>query len=143
MRISRRGILIASLTLVLVSCGSGGGSRSGGGNPFGGDAGGGGGDGGTGCATDTQCGGTRPGCEAALAGDAKNCGGCGKACALANASATCVAGACMVGSCAANFGDCDKSAANGCERPLLSDLNNCGSCGRSCSAAPNSTPGCQ
>ncbi|MDB4928753.1 MAG: uncharacterized protein JWM10_1237, partial [Myxococcaceae bacterium] len=71
------------------------------------------------------------GCETATT-SITNCGGCGRACALPNATPVCTAGACAVGACAAGFGNCDRVAANGCELDLRSDSLNCGSCGRSC-----------
>src|SRR4051812_13198702 len=47
------------------------------------------------------------------AGDAKNCGACGKMCAPPqNAAAACVAGACGLGACNMLFADCDKDAMN-------------------------------
>lgn len=57
-------------------------------------------------------------------------------CVLPNATATCLSGACAVGTCAPGFGDCDKSAAApGCERVVHDDLSNCGACDRTCSTA--------
>ncbi len=44
-----------------------------------------------------------------------NCGGCRRVCALANAVATCAAGACAVARCDAGYFDCDGAPANGCE----------------------------
>jgi hypothetical protein len=41
-------------------------------------------------------------------------------------------GACGVGTCNANWGDCDKSATSGCEANLLTDNLNCGACGNAC-----------
>ncbi len=72
------------------------------------------------------------GCEATLLTDAKNCGACGKACALANATPSCVAGACAVAVCDAGFADCDQQAGDGCEATLLTDAKNCGACGKVC-----------
>ncbi|MDP3221337.1 MAG: hypothetical protein Q8S73_45055, partial [Deltaproteobacteria bacterium] len=74
------------------------------------------------------------GCEVDITTSTAHCGACGAACALANATASCVARACAVASCAANFGDCDGSAANGCEAPLLTDAQNCGACGNRCAS---------
>jgi hypothetical protein len=71
------------------------------------------------------------GCETNL-NSPSSCGTCGNACNLANASATCSAGVCGVGSCNSGFGNCDGLAANGCEAPLTS-LTNCGACGTACS----------
>ena len=54
-----------------------------------------------------------------LTSDPLNCGSCGTACALGNASATCmpVMGfpTCVVAACAPGFSDLDKLAQNGCE----------------------------
>jgi hypothetical protein len=55
------------------------------------------------------------GCEATLATDARNCGACGMACAVANGTPACAAGRCAVASCNAGFADCDGNPANGCE----------------------------
>jgi len=72
------------------------------------------------------------GCEANLATSASNCGTCGNVCSLPHATASCEARLCAVASCEANFGDCDGSAATGCEAALLTDANNCGACGNRC-----------
>ena len=65
--------------------------------------------------------------------DPSNCGACGRNCALAHTAVTsCVAGACAVASCAANFADCDRDATSGCEANLQTDNANCGACGRAC-----------
>lgn len=74
------------------------------------------------------------GCEVDSSADAKNCGGCGKACALANATAGCANSACTVAGCAMGYGDCDKNPANGCEINLNIDNSNCGACGAACKA---------
>jgi hypothetical protein len=51
-----------------------------------------------------------------LQSDEANCGTCGNACSLANASAvTCAAGACRVGTCASGYANVDNSQNNGCE----------------------------
>ncbi|MEZ4406095.1 MAG: hypothetical protein R3A52_06440 [Polyangiales bacterium] len=74
------------------------------------------------------------GCETNLATSAGNCGACGRACALANATAACTAGACAVTACAAGFANCDGNPANGCESSTLTDSANCGMCGRACAS---------
>lgn len=61
-------------------------------------------------------------------------------CSLAHAQATCAAGQCAVGSCSAGYGDCDKTAANGCETALGTSAN-CKACGDVCSA-PIGTTAC-
>jgi hypothetical protein len=70
------------------------------------------------------------GCEVNTAGDPAACGACGRACALSNvASAGCAGGACTVGACVAGFGNCNGSAADGCEANLSTDPSNCRACG--------------
>ena len=63
------------------------------------------------------------------------------ACDLANATAACSAGGCVVARCNAGFGDCDGNAANGCEVDLRVTAAHCGGCGAAC-ALPNATPAC-
>jgi hypothetical protein len=72
------------------------------------------------------------GCETSTSTSATNCGACNRVCSVANATASCVAGACGVARCNDGFGDCDGMAANGCERNLNSDNANCGACGTVC-----------
>lgn len=74
------------------------------------------------------------GCEATLGTDLMNCGACGNACALANATPACAAGMCGIGQCNADFDNCDMNATNGCEANLNADLENCGACGTKCGA---------
>ncbi|MFO0602792.1 MAG: MXAN_6577-like cysteine-rich protein [Polyangiales bacterium] len=74
------------------------------------------------------------GCETAVLTDARNCGACGRACALPNATAGCAAGACTVASCGGGYADCDGLAADGCEANTRSDPANCGACGMACRA---------
>lgn len=57
---------------------------------------------------------------------------CGGPCTLDHATAQCVEDACAIDSCDHGFGDCNTSAADGCEHPLQADLKNCGECGRAC-----------
>ncbi len=64
--------------------------------------------------------------------DPLNCGACDRACAFANAAPNCVAGSCAMGACNAGFGDCDGSAANGCETSVYGNQDHCGACGRAC-----------
>lgn len=48
--------------------------------------------------------------------DPENCGACQQRCGrLANATASCVAGACTLGACDSGFADADSNPANGCE----------------------------
>lgn len=80
------------------------------------------------------------GCEVNLGGDPANCGACGTTCNGTNGTATCSGSACGV-TCNAGFGDCDGSAANGCEVSTATDVANCGACGTTCSST-NGTPSC-
>jgi hypothetical protein len=61
-----------------------------------------------------------------------HCGMCGRACSAAGGTAACVDGACFVVACDAARGDCDRTAANGCEAALATDGRNCGACGNAC-----------
>lgn len=75
------------------------------------------------------------GCEINSSNDVNNCGGCGTKCTFANAAASCVSSTCTLGACTAGFGNCDGSAANGCEVNLKTDVNNCNTCGTKCTFA--------
>jgi len=81
------------------------------------------------------------GCEANTQTSPPNCGGCGNACALANAVNGCAAGSCTIASCNPGFADCDKAAGDGCEVNTGTDPTNCGSCAHVCSV-PNASPAC-
>ena len=54
------------------------------------------------------------GCETSLT-SLSNCGSCGGACSLPNASATCSTGQCRVASCNNGFSNCDGIDSSGCE----------------------------
>jgi len=84
---------------------------------------------------------TPDGCEINLTNNVANCGSCGNACNLANASQSCVGGSCAIGSCNAGFGDCNNQTPDGCETNLNASVGNCGSCGNVCSF-PNAGAGC-
>ncbi|HEX9295608.1 MAG TPA: hypothetical protein VF881_07230 [Polyangiaceae bacterium] len=57
-------------------------------------------------------------------------------CGLPHATAICgPGGLCAIGVCGAGFENCDGVVANGCEALLVSDVENCGACGRVCSGA--------
>lgn len=73
------------------------------------------------------------GCETSLT-TLTNCATCGTACSRANAAATCASGACALGACNALWGNCDATAANGCETPL-NTLADCATCGTVCDIA--------
>jgi hypothetical protein len=62
-----------------------------------------------------------------------NCGGCGDACAIANASATCASGQCEVSSCASDWADCNMDDTS-CETQL-GTTSHCTGCGMGCSLA--------
>ena len=47
--------------------------------------------------------------------DMINCGSCGRICSFAHASASCMMGACVIGSCDAGYYDIDGAMTNGCE----------------------------
>ena len=89
-----------------------------------------------------NCDGLAPnGCETNVGAELANCGGCGTACAMANAVAVCSAGTCQIVTCADGFQDCDGNAENGCEVNLRSDTSNCGSCFHVCPAS-GGAPAC-
>jgi len=73
------------------------------------------------------------GCELPVLVDTQNCGGCGNVCTdPRNATATCVFGACALGSCDAGYADCNGDLTDGCESTLSTDAKNCGACGNAC-----------
>ncbi|MGE0787635.1 MAG: MopE-related protein [Sandaracinaceae bacterium] len=92
-----------------------------------------------------------------LTSDLEHCGACGNTCAFANAGASCVASACVMGACNTGFVDLDMMPDTGCEYrctpagaetcnrvdddcdsridetfDLTTDPMNCGECGRRC-----------
>jgi hypothetical protein len=71
------------------------------------------------------------GCEVDTRSSPMNCGACRAACALANATSTCVAGVCRIASCTPPFGNCDGVESTGCERSLTT-IFACGMCGVEC-----------
>ncbi|MDO9017600.1 MAG: hypothetical protein Q7V43_11865 [Myxococcales bacterium] len=82
------------------------------------------------------------GCEVNLASDVNHCGACPSRCALANATAACASGRCLVASCAAGFADCNANPSDGCEVNLNTTPGSCGACGRACALANASGNGC-
>lgn len=91
------------------------------------------------------------GCEDDLK-SLENCGACGVECYPDGATGTCATGTCAIASCGASYADCDGVGTNGCEVELLTDEENCGTCGNVCASgvctagvcapdtAPASTP---
>lgn len=74
--------------------------------------------------------------------DISHCGGCSMPCPAGPSSTpTCMGGACGV-TCDPGFGDCDMSAANGCEVSLPDDPMHCGACAMECPAPTNGTATC-
>jgi len=74
-------------------------------------------------------------CETSIVDDATNCGGCGVACAPANAAGVCASGTCTTGTCNAGFSNCNGLAGDGCEYAdagFQTDPNHCGGCGNVC-----------
>jgi hypothetical protein len=61
---------------------------------------------------------------------------------VANATAVCRVGACVVDACFASFGDCNSSSLDGCETDVRTTAAHCGGCGMPCPARLNSTAGC-
>ncbi|HWA75133.1 MAG TPA: hypothetical protein VG937_22500 [Polyangiaceae bacterium] len=72
---------------------------------------------------------TKSGCETQL-NTMSNCGRCGTACSLPNATASCGSGACTLVSCNAGYDDC-SAALPGCETQLGTQAN-CAACGNLC-----------
>lgn len=75
---------------------------------------------------------------------ATNCGRCDNPCVeRPNAPPACRNGSCVI-ECTGTFADCDFNAATGCEVDLQSSAENCGICGRACSAGQRCVAGvCQ
>jgi hypothetical protein len=71
------------------------------------------------------------GCEVDTRTDVANCGVCGTACSLPNATAICTARTCEVDGCDTGFANCNGDASDGCEADLASDAT-CGDCSTSC-----------
>jgi hypothetical protein len=92
---------------------------------------------GTTCSGSTiLCGGTCADTDTSTA----HCGGCGRACAPANAIGRCAAGSCGIEACAPGFDDCNGDPADGCET-RLDTLTSCGACGARCEL-PGATEAC-
>ena len=70
-----------------------------------------------------------------VSSDVDNCGACDNVCDLPNVDQhDCVASACTIVSCDADFDDCDTTDANGCEADLQADRAHCGGCNTACAA---------
>jgi hypothetical protein len=94
----------------------------------------------TGCTSGrANCNGAVPdGCEAVLATDPQNCGGCGNSCpAPPHGIPGCSFSSCGLGGCVGAYGDCNGLLADGCEIDTASDPQNCGGCGRRCAVPAN------
>jgi len=78
------------------------------------------------------------GCESNFATNAAHCGNCSTACVYSHAAGVCNAGSCQMGSCEANYGNCDSSSSTGCEAPL-DTVSNCNACGVTCSNSHGTT----
>ncbi|MEZ4392777.1 MAG: MXAN_6577-like cysteine-rich protein [Polyangiales bacterium] len=75
--------------------------------------------------------------------DPDHCGACGRACTpFPNLTRACGGGACVPGVCVAGYADCNGMTVDGCEVSTGSDPNNCGGCGRACTALPNASAMC-
>jgi len=83
----------------------------------------------------------KDGCEVNTKTDVTNCGGCGMACAAVHGTPSCADSACQI-ACADGYADCDDDRANGCEKDVSHDVNNCGSCGNVCTPKSGGTPFC-
>jgi hypothetical protein len=82
------------------------------------------------------------GCEANINTDPKNCGGCGIVCSPNHVTPSCAAGVCN-GTCDPGFMDCNGDLlSDGCEVNVVTDPNNCGACGVTCSGNHVTTRTC-
>jgi hypothetical protein len=81
------------------------------------------------------------GCERAITNDVNNCGGCNTKCPTPSATLhqnpTCTGTTCGL-ACATGYGNCNGTAADGCERAITNDVDNCGACGKKCPAPATS-----
>ena len=83
------------------------------------------------------------GCETDTAVSASNCGTCGKVCpAIANGTPGCAASNCGIGSCNANFDNCDGNVTNGCETNITTSIAHCSACGKACPTYSNAASQC-
>lgn len=85
----------------------------------------------------------KDGCEVNTKTDVDNCGACAaKPCPTLNGKAYCADSTCGI-TCTENFADCDGQGGNGCEKDVSRDVNNCGACGKQCTAGAGKTPWCR
>ncbi len=57
---------------------------------------------------------------------------CPQGCELAQATAVCQGGECVIVDCEQGFADCNKATFDGCEAELFHDDENCGKCKHAC-----------
>ena len=81
------------------------------------------------------------GCETSTEKDVNNCGNCGLKCSVLNGVPKCESGNCGIDRCNTPYKDCKNGYLDGCETNTNTDANNCGGCGKTCSA-PNATTKC-
>lgn len=68
-----------------------------------------------------------------LASEPQHCGACNNVCSAERGAPACSASACTLGACDAQWGNCNASASDGCETPLVT-TSDCGACGTACSS---------
>jgi hypothetical protein len=77
------------------------------------------------------------GCEQPLS-STTHCGGCGVACAPANATGNCDSGSCAISGCQGSNVDCNGLVGDGCEATLDTPAH-CGACSAACELASHAT----
>jgi hypothetical protein len=83
------------------------------------------------------------GCETDLTTDINNCGKCSNICGkVKQGDGSCSNGLCVIDSCNAGYQDCDGDVANGCEKYVKDDVDNCGACNVQCAKLPNAAADC-
>ncbi len=85
---------------------------------------------------------TANGCETNTQTNVNHCGACNNVCNLANATAACVNGVCVIGSCNVGFADCNSIVADGCEVNMAGNPSHCGGCNIPCPPRANATVTC-
>lgn len=63
-------------------------------------------------------------------------------CVTNHGTPACIQGACGIGKCDSGWDDCNQNPADGCEKDVSADMQNCGACGAACSG-PNAQTACQ